>query len=134
MLTTLDFAIGAIALATLAIVAILVKMRLDASLARIEEALLRLDESVFDELDRYFDDLDRYVDELLALADKDGELNAADDDETLDDIELDVEFQAVLADLKKLVEDEDLISDEEEQETENDGNQIKKDDRNVRDT
>lgn len=117
-----------IAITILAIVWIIVEFRLNMMLSRLEKNI----KSGFIEtvdLDQLFDDLVKEVDN-----DKITETSDESTDEDEDDVVLDVELQAVIDDFNKLVEDEDLISDDEEQETGNDGNQIKKDDRNVRDS
>lgn len=117
-----------IAITILAIVWIIVEFRLNMMLSRLEKNIkYGFVEKV--DLDQLFDDLIKEKDD-----DKFTETSDESTDEDEDDVVLDVELQAVIDDFNKLVEDEDLISDDEEQETGNDGNQIKKDDRNVRDS
>lgn len=117
-----------IAITILAIVWIIVEFRLNMMLSRLEKNIKDgFIEKV--DLDQLFDDLIKETDD-----DKFTETSDESTNEDEDDVVLDVELQAVIDDFNKLVEDEDLISDDEEQETGNDGNQIKKDDRNVRDS
>lgn len=103
----LVFVVWTISIVVLTIVAILTKMRLDASLARIE-ALLRLEE----EFDLFADLLNEW---------RESE-NKNDDDEQEDDLELDDELQSLIDDFNSLVDAEDGGTDEYEE------------DRNVRDS
>lgn len=104
----LVFVVWTISIVVLTIVAILIKMRLDASLARIE-ALLRLEK----EFDLFADLLNELIE-----SDSGNEL----DDEQEDDLELDDELQSLIDDFNSLVDAEDVGTDEYEE------------DRNVRDT
>lgn len=103
----LVFVVWTISIVVLTIVAILTKMRLDASLARIE-ALLRLEE-----------EFDLFADLLNEWREPESENN---DDEQEDDLELDDELQSLIDDFNSLVDAEDVGTDEYEE------------DRNVRDT
>ena len=103
----LVFVVWTISIVVLTIVAILVKMRLDASLARIE-ALLRLEE-----------EFDLFADLLNEWRESESE---NDDDEQEDDLELDDELQSLIDDFNSLVDSEDGGTDEYEE------------DRNVRDS
>lgn len=105
----LVFVVWTISIVVLTIVAILTKMRLDASLARIE-ALLRLEE-----------EFDLFADLLNEWRESESE-NENDDDEQEDDLELDDELQSLIDDFNSLVDAEDVGTDEYEE------------DRNVRDT